>query len=296
MIRFEQVSKRFPGAAVPALREVSFSVEEGGIFGMLGHNGAGKSTALGVLLGLVHPDQGEAWIGGVSVQRAREAALREVGAIFESPRFYDYLTGWENLMLLTAYCGFRDEALARETVAWAGLEGAIDRRVSAYSQGMRQRLAFAQALLPRPRVLLLDEPTNGLDPDGIIEVRQRIGDLRDRYGMTVILCSHLLTEVERVCDRVLILRQGRKVYEGPCRGVEEGPRIHRLECSPEDWERVRDLLPALAIPIASPWRIAIPPDRDAAEILAMLVESGIRVRQFHRESGTLESLYEEAGR
>lgn len=296
MIRFEQVTKRFAGATVPALEEVSFSVEPGEIFGMLGHNGAGKSTALGVLLGLVHPDRGEAWIGGVSVQRSREAALGKVGAIFESPRFYEYLTGWQNLKLLTTYSGFWDESLVRETVAWVGLNGAIHRRVSSYSQGMRQRLAFAQALLPRPQLLLLDEPTNGLDPDGIIELRRRIADLRERFGMTVLLCSHLLAEVELVCDRVLILRGGRKVYEGDCRGDGAKSGVHHLECSPEDWERLQQLLPGLSIPVEGPGRISIPPGRDPAEILGAIIESGIRVRQFRRENGTLETLYQEAGR
>ena len=121
MIEFRRVTKRFTKNRPPALNEVSFEVNEGEIFGLLGHNGAGKSTALGVLLGLVHPNAGEAVIDGVSVQRQRVKAMRSVGAIFESPRFYEYLTGRANLNILTGYSGFRDKQLMEETVEWVGM-------------------------------------------------------------------------------------------------------------------------------------------------------------------------------
>jgi ABC-2 type transport system ATP-binding protein len=181
MLEFDQVTKRFSGAAARALDEVSFSVAQGRICGLLGHNGAGKSTALGVLLGMVHPDAGEARIGGVVVQREREKAVAKVGAIFEAPAFYEYLSGWRNLKVLTAYSGGVPEKLMHETVEWVGLSKRIHDRVSAYSHGMRQRLALAQALLPQPELLILDEPTDGLDPEGLVEFRrQRRG--RDPAG------------------------------------------------------------------------------------------------------------------
>ncbi|MEM7013977.1 MAG: ABC transporter ATP-binding protein, partial [Verrucomicrobiota bacterium] len=159
MIDFRRVTKRFTKSRPPALNEVSFEVAEGEIFGLLGHNGAGKSTALGVMLGLVHPNAGEAVIDGVSVQKQRVKAMRKVGAIFESPRFYEYLSGRANLNILTGYSGFSNKQLLEETVEWVGMTEALDRKVGTYSHGMRQRLALAQALLPRPKLLMLDEPT-----------------------------------------------------------------------------------------------------------------------------------------
>ena len=138
------LTKAFGGK--PALRDVSFKLERGEIYGLLGHNGAGKSTSLGIILGMVAPDSGEVEIGGVSVQRQRGKALRKVGAIFEAPAFYDYMSGWENLRILMGYSGGFDEKAAREVVERVGLTKRITSKVRTYSHGMRQRLALAQAL------------------------------------------------------------------------------------------------------------------------------------------------------
>ena len=197
------LSKSFGGK--PALRDFSFTVREGEIFGLLGHNGAGKSTAVGIFLGMVEPDHGEAVIGGHSVQRRRADALRQAGAIFESPAFYDYLTGMDNLRVLMSYSGGFDEEAARRVIAEVDLSDRIHSRVSTYSHGMRQRLALAQALLPEPKLLLLDEPTDGLDPEGIKWFRDFILRLRDERGMTVLFNSHLLSRllhlVHHLCSK-----------------------------------------------------------------------------------------------
>src|SRR5262245_7266288 len=169
-IRLENLRKAFAGK--PALHGISIEVRQGEIFGLLGHNGAGKSTALGILLGQVYPDEGEAFVAGVSVQRHRARALSRVGAIFEQPRFYDYLSGWRNLQIFTAYSAVVPRADMEEVVSFVGLTRRIHDHVGTYSQGMRQRLGLAQALLPAPDVVLLDEPTNGLDPEGIAEMRE----------------------------------------------------------------------------------------------------------------------------
>ena len=288
MLQFLNVSKRFPGAAAAALDDVSFTVGKGRICGLLGHNGAGKSTSLGVLLGMIHPDRGEAVIGGCSVQQNREGAIRKVGAIFEAPAFYEYLSGWRNLKVLTAYSGGVPESVMRETVAWVGLEKRIHDRVSAYSHGMRQRLALAQALLPQPELLILDEPTDGLDPEGIVEFRRQILELRDRRGLTVLLSSHLLTEVEQVCDEVVILQGGKKVYEGRVNGFGDGRVFYRLESENENI--TRQLCVDLGGEIFGE-RVAFPSDRKAADLLAALVAGGARLTCFAPESGSLETLY-----
>lgn len=288
MLRFAQVSKRFPGAAVPALDDVSFTIGRGRVCGLLGHNGAGKSTALGILLGMVHPDSGEVTIDGVSVQRERERAIARTGAIFEAPVFYEYLSGWRNLKVLTAYSGGVPESLMRETADWVGLADRIHDRVGTYSHGMRQRLALAQALLPRPDLLVLDEPTDGLDPGGIAEFQRRLIELRDRLGLTVLLCSHRLAEVEQVCDEVVILHRGRRVYAGSPGGEGEGRIRYRIESeNPEATAAIcRDLGGEGEGDLVS-----FPDSEKAADLLEAMMRRGARVSRFAAEEGTLESLY-----
>ena len=159
MLRVSNLRKCFAGKE--ALKGVSFEVEKGEIYGLLGHNGAGKSTTVGIILGMVSADGGEVEVGGVSVLKEQTAALRKVGAIFEAPAFYDYMSGWQNLKILVGLSGPFDEKAAREIVGKVGLSDRITSKVGSYSHGMRQRLALAQALLPEPEVLLLDEPTDG---------------------------------------------------------------------------------------------------------------------------------------
>lgn len=293
MLEFSGVSKRFPGAAQMALDEVSFSVKKGRICGLLGHNGAGKSTALGILLGLVHADAGDVKIDGVSVLTHRERAVSEVGAIFEAPAFYEYLTGWQNLKVLTAYSGGVPESLLRETVAWVGLSNRIRDRVSSYSHGMRQRLALAQALLPRPELLILDEPTDGLDPEGIVEFRGQVLELRERLGMTILFSSHLLSEVEHVCDEVVILREGKKVYEGNLDALATGRVFFRIQV--RDVDRATEIYQGFNGEVCGD-RISFPEDTNGEEVLGKLVKSEVGVSCFAPEMNSLESLYLQVGR
>jgi ABC-2 type transport system ATP-binding protein len=286
--------KRFPLAAKPALDDVSFSVKKGEIFGLLGHNGAGKSTALGIMLGLVHPNAGEVTVDKLSVQRDREKALRKVGAIFEAPSFYEYLSGWRNLKVLTALSGGVSKARMKEVVDWVGLSDRIHSKIGTYSHGMRQRLALAQALLPQPEVLLLDEPTDGLDPDGIVEFRKRVHELRDDFGVTILLNSHLLSEVEQTCDRVAILREGRKVYDGACRGLSDD-RV-RVRLCLDDWEKARRAITALGAEISAggnSGEVLLAKGGEVADLIAALVDAGIRVSEATPRVMSLEDLYME---
>lgn len=292
MLKFQNVEKRFPGAASPALDAVSFEVGKGRICGLLGHNGAGKSTALGVILGMVHPDEGEALIEGVSVQRAREKALPRVGAIFEAPAFYDYLSGWHNLKSLAAYSGGVSDPLIEETVEWVGLKTRIRDRVSTYSHGMRQRLALAQALLPRPDLLVLDEPTDGLDPEGIVEFREQLLELRERLGLTVLLSSHLLAEVEQLCDEVVILRGGKKVYAGSVDGFDQDIALFRIAADNE--AETREMITQLGGQ-AEGDRFAFPKGINDSDLLASLIAEGALVSRFSRETTSLEEFYLTAG-
>lgn len=291
MLTVSHLSKRFGrGAGPAALSDVSFSVEKGEIFGLLGHNGAGKSTALGIMLGMVYPDQGEVQIGGVSVQRQRELAMRKTGAIFEAPSFYDYLTGWKNLQVLTAFSGGVPKREMEEMVEWVGLKDRIHHKVNTYSHGMRQRLALAQALLPRPEMLLLDEPTDGLDPDGIVEFRKQLFALRDDFGVTILLNSHLLSEVEQTCDRIVILRNGRTVYEGNCRGLEQETDTYKFEV--DKWEGLEAVVKECGGVAKKDENIVEwSREKDVAGLVSALVESGVKVRQVTKLEASLEELY-----
>jgi len=284
-IQLDNLRKNFAGK--PALLGVSFSVERGEIFGLLGHNGAGKSTALGILLGQVFPDGGEAFIGGISVQHERARALAKVGAIFEAPRFYDYLSGWRNLEIFTSYSAIVSKKEMQDAVEFVGLTSRIHDKVGVYSQGMRQRLGVAQALLPEPELVLLDEPTNGLDPEGIAEMRALIQRLNRERGFTVLFCSHLLSEVEQLCDRVAILNQGRLTYTG--RWQELAPKGVRFRIEAEPWEEAVAQLNGASI--VEPGVVELATGADIADLITRLVQAGVKVRAVTPEKQTLEQLY-----
>jgi ABC-2 type transport system ATP-binding protein len=226
MIRLSNLQKKF-GQRL-AVENLTLEVPAREIYGLLGHNGAGKSTAIGMMLGQVWPTRGKIEVCGFDVTAQRQRALRKVGAIFETPAFYDYLSGWRNLEILSTYTAPTPPERIREVIAWVGLSGREKSAVKTYSHGMRARLALAQALLPQPELLILDEPGDGLDPEGIHEMRQTILQLHREFGLTILLSSHLLNEVEQLCTRIAVMNQGRKVFEGALTDVKQDKSWIRL--------------------------------------------------------------------
>ena len=290
MIRLDRLTKNFGGKT--ALHPLSLEIGRGEIFGLLGHNGAGKSTTFGLLLGHLRPSGGEAFVNGVSVQRQRPLALARVGAIFETPGFYDYLSGWRNLQMFTALSGRVPRAEMEEAVRFVGLEARVHDPVRVYSHGMRQRLALAQALLPSPELILLDEPAEGLDPEGIREMRELILRLNRERGLTVVLSSHLLSEVEQTCSRVAILNQGRLVFQGHWQDLATDEARYRLEL--DDWSRAAEIVAAaggILAEVAGERRVTLPPGRDVADLVAALVHAEIRVRAVEPIRQNLEEIY-----
>lgn len=285
MLRIAGISKKFRGR--DALHPLTLEVRRGEIFGLLGHNGAGKSTTFGILLGQVYPDSGEVWISDVSVQRDRERALQRVGAIFEAPAFYDYLTGWRNLCIFSNYTCKVSDARLREVIDLVGLGERIHDPVRVYSHGMRQRLGLAQALLPDPELILLDEPSEGLDPEGIEEMRNLILRLRSEHGLTVFLSSHLLSEVEQMCDRVAILNQGRLVFSGEWR--ESGTRRMRFDVEP--WTDATTVFARHGIHPGAEGVVIVPDSLDVSDVIADFVRSGVRVRSAEPVRISLEDFY-----
>ncbi|MGC6427084.1 MAG: ABC transporter ATP-binding protein [Akkermansiaceae bacterium] len=287
MLTVSNLCKSFAGKK--ALKDVSFEVQKGEIYGLLGHNGAGKSTTVGIILGMVSADGGEVTIDGVSVMKDHTAALRKVGAIFEAPAFYDYMSGWENLKVLSGLSGGFDELAAKDVVERVGLSKRIKSKVGSYSHGMRQRLALAQALLPEPEILLLDEPTDGLDPEGIKWFRDFILSLREERGMTVLFNSHLLAEVEQMCDRVSIIQGGEHVFQGEVKELRDDRLGLKIEATPVEIKtRIIEAFGGETMPGG---RIVFPEGVQTSEIVASLVQEGAQVSEISPVRRSLEDVY-----
>jgi len=289
MIELGGVCKRF--GRRQAVDGLDLSVPAGEIFGLLGHNGAGKSTAIGMMLGQVWPDAGQVRLLGHDVFSDRYRALEKVGAIFETPAFYDYLSGWRNLEILSSFSAPTPRQRIYEVIEWVGLKGREHHLVRTYSHGMRTRLALAQALLPNPSLLILDEPGDGLDPEGIHEMRHTILRLRRELGLTLLLSSHLLSEVEQLCTRIAVLHQGRKVFEGSLKEAREHGGWWRLR-TPDFNRAVAVLREAGFIHDARDGEaVRLAPPATSDQVVRHLVNAGIAVCEIAPEERSLENFY-----
>lgn len=217
-----------------AVDDLSFSVNEGEVYGFLGQNGAGKSTTIRMLLSLITPTSGSIQLFGKSINQYREEILNQMGAVVEKPDLYKYLSGYENLHLFARMSGkLISKAEINNTLALVGLEKRCHDPVRVYSQGMKQRLGIAVALVHDPEFIILDEPTNGLDPQGIADIRNLILMLSKERKKTVLVSSHLLSEIEQIADSMLIINKGRKIVEGKVNEL-LNPNNVRLEIVVDD--------------------------------------------------------------
>jgi ABC-type multidrug transport system ATPase subunit len=214
VIKVQALSKNF--GALKAVDQLCFEVEAGQVYGFLGQNGSGKSTTIRMLLSLIHPSEGHIEMFGQSLTEHRSAILEQVGAVIERPDLYPYLTAHEHL---TLFAKLRKQKITvakiESTLSQVGLLARANDKVQTYSLGMKQRLGIGIALLHDPKLIILDEPTNGLDPQGIADIRQLIKSLSKEEGKTVLVSSHLLSEIEQIASHILIIHQGKKMAEGP---------------------------------------------------------------------------------
>jgi len=227
VLETRQLTKTFRRHTV--VDRLSLTVENGDIFGFLGQNGAGKSTTIRMLLGLVRPTSGKVIVLGHEMTRHPMRALRRIGAIVEAPAFYENFSGRQNLQMFSAISGGAEANRIDSVLELVNLRERANDPVRVYSHGMRQRLGIAQALLPNPELIILDEPTDGLDPQGLFEMRKLISLLRDELGLTIVLSSHLLHEVEQVCNRVAIIDSGRLLYQGSVADLVNRNNVTRLK-------------------------------------------------------------------
>jgi ABC-type multidrug transport system ATPase subunit len=213
LLEVSHLSKSFGNFT--AVEDLSFSVNEGEVYGFLGQNGAGKSTTIRMILSLIKPTAGSINIFGLSIEKNREKILQKTGAVVEKPDLYKYLTAYENMKLFSKLSGMtlgRQELMRQ--LAVVGLEKRANDKVGVYSQGMKQRLGIAVALVHNPSLIILDEPTNGLDPQGIADIRNLILMLSKEQNKTFLVSSHLLSEIEQIADSMVIIDKGKKIVEG----------------------------------------------------------------------------------
>jgi ABC-2 type transport system ATP-binding protein len=291
VIRTHDLTKRFK--KVTAVDAINFEVQQGEVFGFLGPNGAGKTTTIAMLLGLVRPTAGSAEVLGHDIRRDLSPVLRRVGAIVEIPAFYPYMTGIDNLRIFARILGGDAEKQIPAILEQVGLKGRGRDKVGTYSLGMRQRLGLASALLGDPELLILDEPTNGLDPAGMQEMRLFIRRLAKEEGKTIFLSSHLLHEVEQVCDRVLILNKGRVIAQG--RVNELLRQAHAVEIRIAEGGKAAQVLSGLDwvadVSQDGEWlHVQAPPER-ASELLAALAAHAFFPSEVHPVISSLESVF-----
>lgn len=234
ILTLEHLSKNFNG--LQAVNQVSFEIEKGNVYGILGPNGSGKSTTLGIVLNVVNKTGGNySWFGGTA---DTHQALKKVGAIIERPNFYPYMTAYDNLKLV-AQIKKAPYSKIDEKLELVGLLERKDSKFRTFSLGMKQRLAIASALLNDPEILILDEPTNGLDPQGIRQIRDIIRQIANQ-GTTILLASHLLDEVEKVCSHVVVLKKGTMLYCGTVNGMTSNEGFFELDS--DDNQKLKSVL------------------------------------------------------
>ena len=292
IIETRGLSKRF--GERPAVIDLNLAVPRGSAFGFLGHNGAGKTTLIRMLLGLTQPDAGTMTIAGRPIPQDRADVLGRVGAVVEEPHFHGHLTGRENLLVVAAARGPEARRRIAAVLERVGLSDRADERVRTYSQGMRQRLGVARCLLPDPELLVLDEPMNGLDPGGILEFREMVGELVEE-GRTVFLSSHLLDEVQKTCQAAAVIDRGRLIAQGP---IDEllGTGRHELLIGVDHPDQALGVLAghrAVASVTDGPdgVRVTLAGTDGVADINASLVRAGIAVFRLEPVRESLEQRF-----
>ncbi|WP_156153444.1 ABC transporter ATP-binding protein [Domibacillus robiginosus] len=294
VVQLENVTKTIKGRKI--IDSLHFSVHEGEVFGFLGPNGAGKTTTIRMIVGLMKMSEGDIFISGHSVRTHFEDAIDNVGAIVENPELYKFLSGYENLKQYARMQKGITKQRLDKVVELVGLTDRIHDKVKTYSLGMRQRLGIAQSILHRPKVLILDEPTNGLDPAGIKEIRQYIRDLAEKEDMAVIVSSHLLSEMEMMCDRIGILQKGKMIGVQSVRGwMEDGLETYCADVEKNDLAAaamcIKETASGTNVKQEGNHLLFSAERSDIPVIIRLLAERGLSVYEVRKVSKSLEDRF-----
>jgi len=287
-INIEGLSRNF--GSTEALKGIDIFINEPGVYGFLGPNGAGKTTTFKIICALLKPTSGNVRVCGIDVFNNTVEAMSRIGVQFDSPSFYPYLSGRENLQLKKLWLKGRETLSVEDMVRLSGLSSAADRKVREYSWGMKQRLSLASALLPDPPVLLLDEPTNGLDPAGIAYVRKLIPRLAHEEGRAILLSSHRMEEIQQICDRLIIINRGEIIISGTAsqiRVMEIG--VHK----PEDVARALEETGEIAdiTPGKDGTLEVIAPSLNPEDLRDRLAGLSVRIRSLKEKDFNLEEIF-----
>jgi len=290
VLRTTGLSKSF--GALEAVKNLNLELRRGEVFGFLGPNGAGKSTTVGMVLGLIEPTAGSVELFGVKQDGNRWAALRRIGAIIEEPAFYPYLSGWDNLQVLARSIGGIAKTKIAEELERVNLADRAKDLYGHYSMGMKQRLGIASTLLRDPELIILDEPTNGLDPAGTKEIRDLIPKLAHE-SRAILLCSHLLHEVELVCNHVAIIKQGVVIADAPVKELLS--HGNQLQIRVDNMEQAAAILASLmwvnSVKRDGDYLVVDVPRDSGASINRALAEKGIFIAELINRSVSLESVF-----
>ncbi|MFD7523266.1 ABC transporter ATP-binding protein [Paenibacillus chitinolyticus] len=290
IVQTQNLTKTY--GAIHSVNKVDLHVQEGEIYGFLGPNGAGKTTTLKMLLGLIKPTEGTINIFGESLSKHRPSILQRTGSLIESPSYYGHLTGLENMKVMQRLRNVPDNNVD-EALRIVRLENQKNKKAEQYSLGMKQRLGIAMALLAFPKLLILDEPTNGLDPAGIGEIRELIKLLPERYGITILLSSHLLSEIEQIATSVGIISEGNLLYQGSMDSLRQKNR-NAIFMKTGDNAKAEQLLFTQGYrPTQSGGRLELSniQDSEVAEMNRMLVEHQIAVTRIEEQKKSLEDIF-----
>ncbi|MBR2963299.1 MAG: ABC transporter ATP-binding protein [Lentisphaeria bacterium] len=296
VLTVENVVKSF--GKFRALDGASLSIPKGTIFGIIGPNGAGKSTLLRIVTSLAHPDSGKVTVNGINVEAYPKKALKGIGAIVDSPAFYPDLTARQNLDILSRGTGKRYKTRREELSEYTGIAAWLNHRVREFSLGMKQRLAITLALLPDSHFVILDEPTNGLDPNGIVDIRTLIRNLGSELGKTVLVTSHMLGEIEKICSNIAILNHGKIAAQGNMEDILRRSPVTLIRANEPG--RAEALLKetfgprilSIRQPDDAPGVLRVETESEcAAELNETLVKKGFAVSMLENEPDRLERLF-----
>ncbi|MBM7553731.1 ABC transporter ATP-binding protein [Thalassobacillus pellis] len=278
----------------PIIKGLNFDIYPGEVFGFLGPNGAGKTTTIRMMAGLMKMTEGDVIIQGKSVKKDFKDAIRHVGGIVENPEMYPFMSGWKNLLHYSRMMPGISKERMEEVVALVGLEKRIKEKVSKYSLGMRQRLGIAQALLHNPSILILDEPTNGLDPAGIREVRRYIRQLAEHQGVAVIVSSHILSEMEMMCDRIGIIKNGELITIQTVKDTVQQTDRNELHLEVDETEKVKGYLKEWGnedVKTENGYLIISVTREQIPVVIRQLVEKGVNIYGANVHHSTLEDKF-----
>lgn len=275
------------------VNDISFEMKKGEIIGLLGPNGSGKTTTMRMMVGLTKATKGEIYCFEKPLGIGKTKMLKEIGAMIESPEFYNYMSGWSNLKQISRACGKKvSRAKLKELVEFVGLTSVINKKVKKYSLGMRQRLGLAQALLNNPKILILDEPVNGLDPQGVQDFREKLKEIAAK-GVSILISSHLLDEIEKVSDRIIVLENGRIIANDTLDNLKSGVEEKTL-LTTYDNHRANFLLLELGMACERTEEGFIFTNisrEDKGRILSYLITNGVEIDSIKSMSKTLEQSF-----